>query len=264
MQQLFPDARPVRVDEVYADLDLPAGDGTRPGVALNAASTVDGKVAVAGTVAGIGSRTDRRLMRQVRAAADGLMIGAGTLRAETVDPRVPDDLADARERAGRERQPLAIAVSATLDLDPGLRFFAGGRNGTLVLTTATAPRERERALVERAQVARLGEHAVNLPAALRFLRSEFGIARLLVEGGPSLNQTLLDGGLVDELFWTIAPKLAGGAGLTMIQAGSPPRSIAASLGLVSLFENDGELFARYRVRPADRTADTVASETSRG
>lgn len=247
MRQLYPVCSEIPEHEVYASLELQAAPPNRPLVLLNMVSTVDGKVAVAGRVAGIGSRTDRLLMRQIRSRVDGLMVAAGTLRAETVDPRVPPDLAERRVADGRAAQPLAIAVSGSLELDPEHRFFANGRDGTLVITTESAPPERAAALAERAQILRTGVDSVDLNPALGRLRSAFGIERLLVEGGPSLNQALLDLGLVDEVFWTVAPKLAGGHGLTLFQGHAPSSRITATLDLVSLYEHDGELFARYRV-----------------
>ena len=247
MRQLYPTCIDILETEVYADDALPTAPPGRPLVILNMVSTVDGKVAVGGRAAGIGSRTDRLLMRQIRASVDGLMVAAGTLRAEAVDPRVPPELAERRVAAGRPAQPLAIALSGSLDLDPSHRFFVNGRDRSLVLTAESAPVEPEMALAERARIVRVGKDAVDLVAALAHLRTRFGVERLLVEGGPSLNQALLDLGLVDELFWTIAPKLAGGRGLTLIQGPEPANGIAARLHLVSLYEHAGELFARYRV-----------------
>jgi riboflavin biosynthesis pyrimidine reductase len=83
----------------------------------------------------------------------------------------------------------------------------------------------------------------DLPALLRSLREE-GVRALLCEGGPTLHGSLQAAGLVDELFLTVAPKLAGG--------GVPPRILEGELDdvvpleLAWLLEEDGELFARYR------------------
>jgi riboflavin biosynthesis pyrimidine reductase len=86
----------------------------------------------------------------------------------------------------------------------------------------------------------------NLAALLRSLREE-GIGALLCEGGPTLHGALQASGLVDELFLTIAPKLAGGAAPPIL-AGEIPSVV--DLELAWLLEEDGELFARYRRRSA--------------
>jgi riboflavin biosynthesis pyrimidine reductase len=251
MRQLFP---PVAAPdtrhgaEPYADLrfpDLP----DRPWVAINMVTTVDGVAALGGSARGIGSRTDRRVMRLIRAAADALLVGAVTLRADRVDPRVPDDLAQRRVARGLPPQPLAVALSGSLDLDPAYPFFRHGPDGALLLTGEAAPEERARAFAGRARVVRIGREAVDLPAALRYLRAEHGVRALLAEGGPRLNRALLDEGLLDEVFWTVAPALAGG-GLGMLRGG-PSERIAARLSLTSLYEHEGELFARYRVVRAE-------------
>jgi riboflavin-specific deaminase-like protein len=215
---------------------------------MNMVSTVDGKAAVGGTAAGIGSRTDARLMRQVRAAVDAVMHGAGTLRAELVDPRV--DTARSRQRVlrGLSPQPLAVAVSGSLDLDPASRYLVNGPVGTVILTTASAPAERRERLSRYASLLAHDGPTVDLAAALRRLHHEYGVRRLLSEGGPSLNQRLLDAGLIDEVFWTIAPKLAGGHGRATIDSNQPTTRIRARLDLLSLYEHDGELFARYRLQ----------------
>ncbi len=85
---------------------------------------------------------------------------------------------------------------------------------------------------------------VDLAALLR-LQREQGVRSLLCEGGPTLHGSLQALGLVDELFLTISPKLAGGGGPNLL-SGQLPEEIG--LELAWLLEEDGELFARYRRR----------------
>jgi riboflavin biosynthesis pyrimidine reductase len=76
------------------------------------------------------------------------------------------------------------------------------------------------------------------------VRAEHGVRSILCEGGPHLNASLLTAGLIDELFLTTFPKLAGGAGaLTIVDDAPLPEPLA--LELVWLLESAGELFARY-------------------
>ena len=235
-------------DDVYRDLNLPAGVDGRPYVVMNMVSTVDGKAALGKSAAGIGSRTDSLLMREIRAAVDAVMHGAGTLRSEIVDPRV--DVARSRQRVqrGLAPQPLAVAVSGSLDLDPAGRFLVNGPSGTVILTSSAAPAERRLRLAPYVTLMIGDGSTVNLGPMLRRLHDELGVCRLLVEGGPTLNQHLLDVGLIDELFWTVAPKLAGGRGRATVDSDEPTVRIAARLSLLSLYEHNGELFARYRLR----------------
>jgi riboflavin biosynthesis pyrimidine reductase len=85
-----------------------------------------------------------------------------------------------------------------------------------------------------------------VPEALQRLRSEHGIRSLLCEGGPTLNATLFAAGLVDELFLTIAPAVAGaGEALTIVEGDALPAP--SSLELKSVHEAAGHLFLRYLV-----------------
>ena len=249
-RRLYPEPAVVAPEQIYSGLELPEGGPARPFVAINMVSTVDGVTAIGGRAAGIGSRLDRTLMRRIRAAADAVLVGSATLRAEPVDPRVPDDLAAARRERGLAAQPLAVTISRDLALDPEHRFFRAGPEGVLIITTASAPPHRAASLRSRATLVVAGRDALDVPRALAMLRTDYGIGRAVVEGGPTLNRALLERGFVDELFWTAAPKLAGGPGIGLFAGQRPASGIAASLTLLSLFESGGELFARYRVSTA--------------
>jgi riboflavin biosynthesis pyrimidine reductase len=80
--------------------------------------------------------------------------------------------------------------------------------------------------------------------ALRYLRRERGIRSLLCEGGPHLHADLLEAGLVDELFITTGPRLAGGEG-PGITSGLPEQ--VTDVDLAWLLRDGSELFARYRI-----------------
>jgi riboflavin-specific deaminase-like protein len=208
-------------------------------------STVDGKVALGGSAGGIGSRTDRYLMRRIRSWVDAVMIAAGTLRAELCDPRVDYPFVQERLAHGLTPQPLAVGVSGSLDLEPNNRFLLNGRERTVLLTSASASEARRQRLAPYASILAQPGERVDLAAGLRTLYEQFGVRRLLCEGGPSLNQQLLDAGLIDEVFWTLAPKLAGGTGRTLIQGPAPTLQIAARMELLSMYAEGSELYARY-------------------
>jgi riboflavin biosynthesis pyrimidine reductase len=79
------------------------------------------------------------------------------------------------------------------------------------------------------------------------LRDEYGVRSVLCEGGPTLNASLLPYGLVDELFLTVAPSLAGGADALTIVAGAPLPEMV-ELELAWALEESSELYLRYRLR----------------
>ncbi|MFS8640791.1 MAG: dihydrofolate reductase family protein [Symbiobacteriaceae bacterium] len=116
-----------------------------------------------------------------------------------------------------------------------------------MLACRAAPPERVEQLRRVATVEVVGEDRVEIRAALARLREGFGVRRLLSEGGPTVNYGLLEAGMVDELFWTVAPKVVGYAqDLTMVM-GERPLDPPVRLSLLSAFWHEGELFLRYQV-----------------
>ena len=189
----------------------------------------------------IGSNTDTRMLVCLRTMVDAVMIGAGTMRAERYGRPLPDPEKRARrERGGLSPDPLMVIVSGRLDLPWDAPLFTDPEASVLIFTSSDVEAPDTDATV------RLERHdgAVDLAAALRHLRAERDVRAVLCEGGPRLHAQLIDAGLVDELFVTHAPKLAGGRGPGMVV---DLTELERPVELVWLLDQDGELFARYRV-----------------
>lgn len=213
----------------------------RPRVAVNFATTLDGRAAIGGRSGPIGSSTDTEMLLGLRTRFDAVMVGAGTIRAERYGRLVPDpELREAREQAGLSPDPLAVVVSGRLDLPWDAGIFNEGGSVLILTGSETDPPQTEAEL----RVAR-HEGPVDLAAALRRLREEEEVRALLCEGGPRLHAQLEAEGLIDDLFLTIAPRLAGGEAPRILEGELPA---VAEMDLVWLLERDGELFARYRRR----------------
>ena len=214
---------------------------------LNMIASVDGRATDReGVTAELGSAGDQELFRTLRALADGVLVGAATVRVEGYGPhRLRPDLAERRRRDGRPDPAAIIVVSRSLDLDPRSPMFTEARTPTIVLTCASAPAERSAALAA-AEIIVAGEDSVDLRAAFDALAARYDIRHVLCEGGPTLNAYLFAAALVDELFLTLNPKVAGGAAALTIVAG---RELVepAELELVTVAEGDGDLFTRWRV-----------------
>ena len=259
MLRLFPPPAGERSPaEVYTDPAWPEPPPHRPYVAVNMVSTVDGRAAVAGRAAGLGSATDRLLMRQLRARADAVMIGVGTLRAEALTPAVPEDYVAARLARGQSAQPLGVLVSNSGRLPLERRYFTRTDFARVLITSARGAAAVARAARADLRLVVAGEQAVDLPAALGVLRAEHGVHWLLGEGGPTLNHRLLAARLVDELFLTLAPRLVGGAEPTIVQGPPLPADEGVSLRLLALHANGSELFLRYAVSPDEARPEDPA------
>lgn len=215
-----------------------------PFVALNMVETVDGRATVAGRTAPISSVADRQLFHALRTRVDAVMVGAGTVRVERYGRIVPD-LArrELRLAAGLEADPLAIVVSGSLDLPVDVPLLQDEASRVVVVTASEGVLEGARAQVEYLRTDR-----ADLTAALLALRAR-GVRAILCEGGPRLNASLLAERLIDELFLTSAPLLAGGSGALSIVDGA---ALDAPIALTRrwLLEYGGELFARYALTSA--------------
>ncbi len=216
-------------------LGQPSPDG-RPYLALNMVATVDGRAAVNGSAVGIGSAADKRLMRELRAEADVVLHGAGTVRADPLSARVPAELVVQRQQLGLSAQPLGAIITRSGNLPRQHPYY---ESAAVIYITSDKPVAVEGETIEVCRVA-------SVKAAIEDLR-ERGARRILCEGGPTLNTALLAGQLVDEIFLTIAPKLLGGEDPLTIVKGASLGTI--QLELRSLVELDGELFLKYGVVP---------------
>lgn len=249
MQRLYP-APVVELDpeSIYDDLRerLPEPPAGRPYVLVNMVTSVDGKAAVGGAAAPLGSALDHRLMRALRAACDGVLIGAATLRAERVDPRVGAAWAARRAARGQPPEPLALILTRAGDLPLDRRYFAHPGVPRLVIAGAGMSKERRAALASRAELLLSPTPVPDLAWALGALRARHNVGHLLVEGGPTLVGELLAAGLVDELCWTLAPALVGGGeALTMVEGSALPAP--QRLRLLSAYLHLDEFFLRYHV-----------------
>ena len=242
LRRLLAAAGALTADELVLQLDFAAcAPEDRPYVAVNMVATIDGRASVAGRTAPISSVADRQLFHALRTRTDAIMVGAGTLRAERYGRLIRDpQRREQRVAAGLAADPLAIVVSGRLDLPADLPLLADPASRVVLVTSSAA------SLQVAADVTYLRSAPVDLADALARLRAERGIRSILCEGGPALNASLLAAGLVDELFLTTVPKLAGGAGALTI-VGAAPLEEPLGARLRWLLECDGELFARYRL-----------------
>jgi riboflavin-specific deaminase-like protein len=241
VQRLTPDPGETTVEQQldsYRPWELAHED--RPYLAMNFVVTVDGRATIGGVSGPIGSDADTAMLVGLRTRFDAVMIGAGTMRAERYGDMVPrQETRESRERLGLPPDPLMVIVSGRLDLPWDAPLFTEGAGQVLIFTASEVePPQTATPL----QVVR-HEGRVDMVEALRHLRQECGIRAVLCEGGPRLFAELQALGLVDELFLTTAPKLAGGGAPRILEG---ELSATGELELAWLLEQDGELFARYR------------------
>ena len=242
MRRLVPESAETTVSEEVATLDYASvGGPDRPHLITNFAVTLAGHATMVGRSGTIARDSDTAMLVGLRTRVDAVMIGAGTMRAERYG-RVVGDVAkrERREREGLPADPLMVIVSGRLDLPWDAPLFTEGAGEVVIFTAAdTDPPDT----VTPVEVVR-HEGEVNLVEALATLRNDRGVRSVLCEGGPRLHAQLLDAKLVDELFVTHAPKLAGGDGPGLVvDLTEGERDLDVAWLLYE--ESTGEVFARY-------------------
>ena len=243
MQLIHPERRATSPEELASRLQLrelaPPG---RPYLGVNMVSSLDGKATLDWRTKGLSSDVDRRLFHHLRTQADAVMVGAGTVREERYGRMTKnDDLRQKRVNEGLVPDALAVVVSGRLDLPPDLPLLNDPEQSVVI---ATASRDELPGLAGKVEYARTGD---DIPRLLDYLHEQHGVRSILCEGGPTLNSFLFAAGVVDELFLTLNPKLLAGASAITIVAG---RELVepAEPDLVTVAENDGELYTRWRFR----------------
>lgn len=248
MRRLLPTPGTTTPEEATSGLRLhELAPPDRPYLVINMVMTADGAATVAGRTRALGDDVDREVFHGLRTQVDCVMVGAGTARIERYGRMVRDPARRERRRAeGLEPDPLACVISGSMNLPYDLPLLADADSRVLVATTAEDEIPGVAATVEYAREAGPpGEHA-RLAPLLGSLRADRGIRSVLCEGGPTLNHGLLEEGLVDELFLTVASKLVAGLPETPIVAGLPATE-PLDLELVSCHEAASSLYLRYRI-----------------
>jgi riboflavin biosynthesis pyrimidine reductase len=238
MRRLLPEPA-VEIDPFEAYRDVPGARGgpwLRIGMVMSADGSVTDEQA---WTDGLGGDADFRVFRILRALADGIMVGATTIRTGRVGPhRLRPELRARRAAIGKPAPAPIVVVSGSLALDWTLPLFTAGES--IVVTSAAALRSAK--VPDPVQVLSAGEDTVDLAMAVRDLRERFGLCHLLCEGGPALTTSLIGAGLADELCLNLAPTLIGGGHHTRLLGDLPDR---ADLEPTAVYLDEGVLFLRY-------------------
>ncbi|OBA90732.1 hypothetical protein A5662_22580 [Mycobacteriaceae bacterium 1482268.1] len=225
---------PADLAGLYAD----APDGVRANMIFSA----DGAAAFRDRAGTLSCPADQNLLRDLRAFADVVLVGAGTARTERYGPARFTAAQEALRGADRGLAPPPIAVvSQSGQLPPTL--FVDATLTPILVTSKSAVRTHSLDSDTRWRLLMAGEDVVDLAGAVQQLRA-LGMQRILCEGGPTLLDQLIDADVVDEICVTIAPLLAGSQ-----PVGHRPPSrqlVPAALELRHAVLHDSYMFLRYR------------------
>lgn len=211
-------------------------------VVVNAAVSADGKLSTRRREQiAISGPADFDRVDRLRASADGVMVGVGTVLAD--DPHLTLDEEDRRVQrlqAGRPGNPARVVADSRARTPSDARILDDEASTYLLVSDAAPPDRRSQLAAAGAEVITAGDDRVDLPAALAALEDR-GVDRLMVEGGGELLFSLFDAGLVDELSLYVGSLLIGGRDAPTLVDGK---------GFV-------ESFPSLRLREVDRIDDGV-------
>ena len=230
-----------------------------PRLYANFVSTLDGVVAISSVansnrIIAAGSEADRFLMGLLRAFAEVIVVGSGTLHGSPQGlwapggphPPTREALLELRERLELPPEPEVAILTRSGSIDVDHPVF---EKGALVLTTKWGKAVLGAKLPAASTVVALGED-LDLGEAVAWLR-ERGHARVLTEGGPTVFGAMVADGLVDELFLTVSPLLAGRARpddrLQLIEEARLLPDAGVGGRLLSVRANGSHLFLRYEL-----------------
>jgi diaminohydroxyphosphoribosylaminopyrimidine deaminase / 5-amino-6-(5-phosphoribosylamino)uracil reductase len=198
---------------------------SRPFVTLKVAATLDGKIATAkGESRWITDVKARKMVHDLRARSDAILVGVGTVLAD--DPSLTVQTGSPRGRA-----PLRVVLDPSLRLPVTAKVLTDGQAPTLIVTTTSG------SPTKRTTLEKEGAHVVVLPArhgrvSWRGLLKELGrrgIASLLIEGGAEVNASALREGVVDRVLFFLAPKILGGRDAISAVGGESPKNLSEAL-----------------------------------
>ncbi|HEX2090592.1 MAG TPA: dihydrofolate reductase family protein [Actinomycetota bacterium] len=201
------------------------------------------------------SDTDRFVMGLLRAFAGAVVVGAGTLRAEPRHRWTPahiyqglaTEYSEVRAALRLEREPQMVLLTRTGNVDPTLPAF---EYGALIVTTDEAASRLKRSLPSASRAIGFPEEDLHVSTVLRAIRSE-GHSTILTEGGPTVLGEFLKEEVLDELFLTLSPRIAGrmpdDQRLSLVENHAYAPSGLQPATLLSAKQDESHLFLRYRI-----------------
>lgn len=213
----------------------------KPYTILNAAMTLDGKIATRTGSSEISGPEDLLRVHQLRKEVDAIMVGVNTVLVD--DPRLTVHKIPAKDRD----QPLRIVVDSKARTPANARIF--NRDApSLIAVSQRAKQDKIQSIPGNVTIIECGEEQVDLDILMQEL-SERGIKTLLLEGGATLNYSMLIRGLVDEVRICIAPMIVGGADAKSLVEGEGISQMdkAIKLDLRKTYHCGKDLILEYKV-----------------
>jgi 2,5-diamino-6-(ribosylamino)-4(3H)-pyrimidinone 5'-phosphate reductase len=213
-------------------------------VLINAAMTIDGKIATNLGDSAISSKQDLRRLHRLRSSVDAIVIGISTVIVD--NPRLTVRLV---KRYGTTPVRIIIDSTGRIPLDSKILKSASKINTIVAVTSRTSDKRIDKIKSAGAMVIVAGARTVDLKELFCILK-KMGFNKILVEGGGELNWSILQLGIVNELMVTVAPRIVGGRTATTLVEGDGYTRISESIKteLIKISrQNNGEITLYYKL-----------------
>lgn len=221
------------------------GHNSKLRITVNAAMTVDGKIATTCGNAKISSKQDLVRVHKLRASVDGILVGISTVIVD--DPLLTVRLIKPRKQEGPAR--IIVDSEGRIPINSKILRTASRVPTIIVVSERASTYNIQKIRSMGARVITAGKRLVNLRNAFLLLQKR-GFRKILAEGGGELNWSLFKLGIVEELIVTISPKLVGGRSATTLVEGEGYQKISEAINLKLnkvLKQDGGELVLFYKL-----------------
>lgn len=213
----------------------------KPMIHLNAAMTADGKIATSDSSLQISGKNDLVRVHKLRKKYDAIMVGINTILID--DPKLTIHKID----SNKEDNPIRIVIDSKARTPPDARVLNDDAK-TIIVTSANADKEHVNRLSKKATVLSFGENRVDLTKAMAKLY-ELGIKSILLEGGATLNFSMINEKLVDKLSVCIGSKILGGKdSVTLVDGEGFDKDCCVDLKIDDFYKMDDDLVIEYTIK----------------
>jgi 2,5-diamino-6-(ribosylamino)-4(3H)-pyrimidinone 5'-phosphate reductase len=220
----------------------------RPFVFINAAMSADGKIAtIERKQTRISGNLDFERVDELRASADAVMVGIGTVLSDNPSLTVKSQIRREKRRAqGLPENPVRIVVDSMARMPLDADIFKKGEGKRIIAVSESAPPEKVELLEKYADIIAAGKKGVELGKLLEELKNR-GINRLMVEGGATLNWGLISAELVDEIYTFVGNIIIGGKNAPTLVDGEGCVGEFCKLKLISCERLEGGVLIKWKV-----------------
>lgn len=220
----------------------------KPYVILNAAMTLDGKIATETGSSNISGKEDLIRVHELRKEVDAIMVGINTVIAD--DPRLTVHKIESK----KEDNPIRVVVDGKGRIPIESRII---NNDAPTIIAVSDDYKSDLTASNKYQILKnngvdfffAGEKQVDLIKLMNYLY-EKGVKTLMLEGGSTLNFSMIKDGLIDEIRICVAPMVVGGANAISLFGGDGFMTMDESvkLELVDSFSCGKDLVLKYKVK----------------